>query len=151
MLGPRRPWWQSRWCFVLGWAFVVVGLRVVSHDWKYFVGPAQLVNHDLTGGIGPFITAMHSMRLTGDVVLRRRPAPQRVDRRHRPPRRVVGGGRAVAERVDGRDLLSGGAVEVRRDAPSGSVVSTARPAASYCVVARFPSGSMDAVLRPAAS
>jgi hypothetical protein len=58
----------SRLAFCAGAALLMVALRLMIFDYPVFFGTLYVPNHDMYQGAPFFVTSMHSVRLTGEIV-----------------------------------------------------------------------------------
>jgi hypothetical protein len=58
----------SKPAFCLAAAFLMVILRLISFDYRFFFNTQSVPNHDMYQGAAFFVTSVHSMRLNGDIV-----------------------------------------------------------------------------------
>lgn len=59
---------SSKQAFCVAVAFLMVALRLVSFDYRFFFTLYSIPNHDMSDDAGFFATNMHAMRLYGNIV-----------------------------------------------------------------------------------
>src|SRR5690349_4711285 len=64
---PTKSILHSQVAFCIGAAALMVLLRLISFDYRFFFNLQSVPDHDMYQGASFFTTSMHSMRLSGDI------------------------------------------------------------------------------------